>query len=540
MPPTKLRITSLKFISAVDAGAQGEIANVALIKRAPTGDEFQLTCKVAKLDESIGVVFGYAVASTVDGGKTPHIDLQSDAVAGGDDLIKVALGFAEAGAQSDVMHDCVKDGWVPFVMPLNADTKKAFKLSGDVEGIAIGMKPSVETFKRFVSGELAAFSIYGTGERTPLEKRRVEKQATLTDLVEGHQHGLDLDDPADPWCRDRLSTTYQTAEGATEGHSHAWVYDAQGVVTIAADSGHTHKVMDKVALETIAAAAVQEAAEAAALLAEPSAVCEPITDEPSSGKLINVVIAARAPALKSTPRVATPSVIKTENTQMPTEQEKQIADLTAKLAKAERLATLTDAQRAHVGKLGADGEAYLAKSFAERDAVLADIEKSNEVVYTSTSTGETFRKSDDPRLVTMAKRQDESAVELAKRDEAIEKAEIAVIAKAHLGNVAGDDATHAYIVKSIRKGGGDAAMITAALATLKGANALAGEKRVAKGANPGTEPQDGSPASAFDALVAKTATEKSVSIPAATVLVADTAEGKRLYGEMQKAKTASA
>jgi hypothetical protein len=189
MNATRLRITSLKFISAVDAGAQGPIANVALVKRAPTGDEYSLTATVAKLDEALGVVFGYAVASTVDGGQSPHVDLQGDAVVGGDELIKVALGFAEAGAQSDVMHDCIKDGWVPFVMPLNAETKKAFKLEGDVEGIAIGMKPSAETFKRFQSGELAAFSIFGTGERTPLnEQKRVSPTTDNAPTNKSTQH----------------------------------------------------------------------------------------------------------------------------------------------------------------------------------------------------------------------------------------------------------------------------------------------------------------------------------------------------------------
>ncbi len=164
----KLKLTSWKWLAGVDAGAQGEISNVALVKRAPTGDEYTITCKVGKLDETLGVVFGYAFASTLDGGKSAHVDLQDDAIVGGDELIKVALGFVEAGAQSDVMHSESRDGYCPFVMPLNAETKAAFKLSGGVEGVAIGMKPSPETFKRFVSGELQGFSIGGSGIREPI------------------------------------------------------------------------------------------------------------------------------------------------------------------------------------------------------------------------------------------------------------------------------------------------------------------------------------------------------------------------------------
>src|SRR5262249_6359398 len=167
-PPTpyaRLRITCLKFISAVDAGAQGPIANVALIKRAAEGDEFEAVCKVALASEKMGLVFGWALASTLDGGKTPHVDLQKDAIVGDDDLIKIAAAFMEAGGPSDVLHSDVPDGRVLFCLPLTAEVLKALGLQSDVHGLAIGMRPSPETFKRFLSGELNAFSIAGIGER---------------------------------------------------------------------------------------------------------------------------------------------------------------------------------------------------------------------------------------------------------------------------------------------------------------------------------------------------------------------------------------
>ena len=64
----RLRIKSLKFISAVDAGAQGPISNVALIKRAGNTDEFSAVCKVALASEPLGIVFGWSLASSLDGG----------------------------------------------------------------------------------------------------------------------------------------------------------------------------------------------------------------------------------------------------------------------------------------------------------------------------------------------------------------------------------------------------------------------------------------------------------------------------------------
>jgi hypothetical protein len=420
-----LKITSLKFISAVDAGAQGPISNVALVKRAPTGDEFQLTCKAARLDEAIGVVFGYAVASTIDGGQSPHIDLQGDAVIGGDELIKIALGFAEAGAHSDVMHDCVKDGWVPFVMPLNAETKKAFGLAGDVEGIAIGMKPSAETFKRFVSGEFSAFSVYGTAERTPIEKRTDDKS---TDM---RTRALESPRPQAPVKKD-----------------------------------------SKMTME-----------EALAEIAE------------LKGKLA--------------------------------ELDKSKEDLMDLKDDAEKRATLTDAQRAYHKSLDkADAKAFLAKSFSEREGVIAAIEKANEVVYTSKSTGETFRKSDDQRLVAMAKRQDEQAAEIAKRDEAIEKSRIRKQATELLGSKApGDSDTHDFIVKQLE--GNEKAM-----EALKGLVAASTIGKSAAGFG-GTEVVSG-PQAQLDQLIAKHATENKTTRPAATAAVLKTDEGRRLYAEASK------
>jgi len=172
-PYYRLRIKSLKFISAVDAGAQGPIANVALIKRAPTGDDVDATCRVVKVDEKMGLVFGWALATSLDGGETPHVDLQQDAIVGDDELIKIAAEFMEASAASDVMHDDSPDGKIVFCIPLTKAVTDALGIASKVHGLAIGMRPSPETFARFVSKELNAFSIAGIGERELVAKTDV-------------------------------------------------------------------------------------------------------------------------------------------------------------------------------------------------------------------------------------------------------------------------------------------------------------------------------------------------------------------------------
>lgn len=496
---TRLRITSLKFISAVDAGAQGPIANVALVKRAPSGDQYRLTANVVKLDAAIGVVFGYAIASTVDGGTSPHVDLQGDAVLGGDELIKVALGFAEAGGQSDVMHDCVKDGWVPFVMPLNAETKKAFKLSGDVEGIAIGMKPSAETFKRFQTGELGAFSIYGEGVRTPLDEQqkrapltkrhrfdRVVKEAAMTDEVAGHVHVLDLDDPAN-WYQPWYSTSYQTAEDADNGHSHPWTFDVTtGAITIGADSGHSHASSQVVPPDVIAAFTALDAArdaENAAVAAAPmDAVCEPIAAEESSGKVSVVVVQARAStttnrtAAKAAAAKSTPITPKPQGDVM-------------------KLVVLTEAQHAHFSKLSTDdGEAFIAKSSAERDAVLEQIAKSDPVVFKGELTGFEVRKSQGDFALKLAQSAEASAKDAKTAREAteVEKSareatELRKRAEPLFKGLAGSDKNHDAILKAVESC--DAETQTAFKAQCDLARKQAGSNAVAKGFG-GTDPND--------------------------------------------------
>jgi hypothetical protein len=113
------------------------------------------------------------MAGTLDGGKSPHVDLQGDAIeVNSTEFIKVCAEYMESGAASDVMHDERQDGRIVFAMPLVKEVNDALGIKSDVEGLAIAMKPSAEAFKRFQSGELAAFSIFGSGQRDPIQARK--------------------------------------------------------------------------------------------------------------------------------------------------------------------------------------------------------------------------------------------------------------------------------------------------------------------------------------------------------------------------------
>lgn len=172
----KLKLTSLKFLSAVDRPAQSEIANAVLLKRAGAVDEITLTATVAKVDETLGLVFGWAFASSLDGGKTPYADLQGDEI--DDDFVKVAMDFMLGGAATDVMHDGEQDGRIAFALPITKEIGAALGIKSDTVGLAVAIKPSPDVFAKFKSGELKGFSIAGTGERT---EKSIAKDSDVPD-----------------------------------------------------------------------------------------------------------------------------------------------------------------------------------------------------------------------------------------------------------------------------------------------------------------------------------------------------------------------
>ena len=475
MPPYRLRIKRLDFISAVDAGAQGHIANVSLIKRAQKIGK-DLACTVAKVDESLGLVFGWAMASSIDGGETPHVDHQDDAIdMSGDDFIKACVEFMETGAAADVMHDGKRDGRVVFAMPLIKQVKDALGIKSDVEGFAIAMKPSPATFKRFQSGELRAFSIGGLGEREPLVTKylfsRVLKEAVLTSETDGHQHALDLDEPTSEW-REMYSTSYQVAAGAVVSHNHTWTFDtATGVITLGSDSGHTHTLDAVVPPDVLAAYLALDAvkdAKNALIAAAPIAVVDELSDgvpmplavEESSGATVVVNVNARKPTSKSTPKSPLPTV-KAQPETKPMNLAKMLALIVA----------MTPSQQEHVAKLAPDEvEPFFAKNATERTAILKAADEADAVIFKGALSGIEVRKSDGSKMLELAKHSESTAATLAKREAEIEKSEIRKQAADVLGGMPGDDDTHDFIIASLRKSG-DPVKAAKALETLTGMRA---------------------------------------------------------------------
>jgi hypothetical protein len=322
------------------------------------------------------------------------------------------------------------------------------------------------------AGEYRAVSIAGLGERVEARKSaKVSKGSLYTNEVDGHQHKICVYDDGSMYVE------YATMGGADCAHSHNIVFEG-GQLTILADSGHTHELAEGqpglviVPQDTI--------------VVQASARSFPgVTDE----KVARAIAAREQLAAKSTRGNKMPhgGSTSTEKSQMPDQNETKIAELEKQLARLSKIAKLSGAQKSHFDTLNADdAEGFLAKSNADRDALVADIAKRNEetnkIVYTSKSTGDVYRANDDARLIEMAKRMDAQADE-------IEKADIRKAAAETLGKLAGGNDVHDLIIRSVKKSGASAEKIGEALTAMKGWNALAASAGVAKGENPGADPQ---------------------------------------------------
>lgn len=240
----------------------------------------------------------------------------------------------------------------------------------------------------------------------------------------------------------------------------------------------------------------------------------------------------QAPASSEEPTEAG-NVHKSGENPMNEDEKKQLEELTKKLAKAEAILALSPEQRAHYDGLAGDAQdEFLGKSAEDRESIvkaeLAKASDENAVVYTD-SEGTEFRKSDDPRLVAMAKRADEerkariAAETLRKADELKKRAD-------EFKHLPGEQETKVELLKAVDSITGDAReKVMELLKAHDGGLKDAFEKRGT------TEGKDGgeSPKAQFDELVKKAREEdKSLTEAKAMVKVLETEEGARLHAQM--------
>lgn len=113
-----------------------------------------------KVDEALGIAFGFAIVSKVKG--EDYFDVQGDNIPE-DSMLKAASDFMLESREGHSMHEGEKTGDVVFAFPLTTDIAESLGIVTEKTGLLIGYKPhDQETLKRLASGDFRGFSIGGS------------------------------------------------------------------------------------------------------------------------------------------------------------------------------------------------------------------------------------------------------------------------------------------------------------------------------------------------------------------------------------------
>lgn len=121
-------------------------------------EDFEVRADVLKVDDSLGLVMGYAIVCTEDG--EDYYDLQGDHIPE-DAMLKASLDFMENSRVAKDMHSGDQTGTVVFAWPLTADVAKAFGMEVKKTGLLIAVRPDADTLAKYKDGTFTGFSIGG-------------------------------------------------------------------------------------------------------------------------------------------------------------------------------------------------------------------------------------------------------------------------------------------------------------------------------------------------------------------------------------------
>ena len=128
-------------------------------------DEFEASTEFLKFDEELGLVFGFAIISKVNG--EPFFDVQGDHIPE-DAMLKAATDFMENSRMAGEMHtrdeedNPIVKGSIVFAWPMTTEIAKAFEMETSRTGLMIAMKPEDDdVLQKFKRGDFTGFSIGG-------------------------------------------------------------------------------------------------------------------------------------------------------------------------------------------------------------------------------------------------------------------------------------------------------------------------------------------------------------------------------------------
>lgn len=148
----KDELRKLERVTQMEAGISVE---------ASTGHSspLRMAGKIIKIDDALGIVFGWAIVSKIDG--DPYFDVQGDHIPE-DSMLGAAVDFMSNSRVLGDMHESDEGGTVLFAFPMTEDIGKAFGIVCKTTGLMIGVKPlHAATLEKFKDGTYTGFSIGG-------------------------------------------------------------------------------------------------------------------------------------------------------------------------------------------------------------------------------------------------------------------------------------------------------------------------------------------------------------------------------------------
>jgi hypothetical protein len=287
----------------------------------------------------------------------------------------------------------------------------------------------------------------------------VEKRYALSGETNGHTHLVSINEYT------MIEGGGETSWHGSSYHTHPFIIEEGGSIKIGEAEGHTHAIN--------------------------ATLSEVLKNGLTTDEAINTQFKGKSTKSNATGIGGGHELV--EDTTMPKDTNADITPaneveaLKAQLVKANALSTLNDAQKDLYNSLdAANQEIFLTKSNDERNSDIELSKAADPVIYKSLD-GEIYLKSDDPRLVAMAKRTDADRAVILEANEKIAKADLEKRAKDTISNLPGKLETHVAILKSIDSIE-DASIREEAMAALKAHNAslrkaftTVGTEEIAKG-----------------------------------------------------------
>lgn len=126
-----------------------------------------ITCEVFKVDETLGILFGFAIVCLIDGQE--YFDTQGDHIPEFE-MLKATAEFMRGSRPAKIQHKGTQQGQIVFGFPLTAEIASALGVETKKTGFVIGMKPdSQKVVEAFQQGELTGFSIGGRANNELIE-----------------------------------------------------------------------------------------------------------------------------------------------------------------------------------------------------------------------------------------------------------------------------------------------------------------------------------------------------------------------------------